>query len=508
MLSDQETSASLMPQTHCYLTSNWLRPCRWQQDSPSSRSNGRCSESINLFNEQSREDFGLDSNRYQTAKQVDESLFSHGRTDGIKEFMGSEKNRTYSVEHFDESTRPILPPTMVPSSLSAISMQPHRSELSSNGHSLLSLSPVASPQRISAITCEDSFIIQGKLRYLTGKKGCGLQRERKAPHRDGRLSRVEPHYLPSVMPKYQSLSDIQGFVNLVARDQQGCRFLQHKFDEGTRQEREIIFCEIIDHIAELMVNPFGNYLVQKVLDVCTEDQRLEIILVLTKNPTDLVRISLNMHGTRAVQRLIETLKNKKQIALVISALQPGFLSLIRDPNGNHVIQRCLQYFSSEDSKFIFEAAARHCVDIATHRHGCCVLQRCIAHSTGQHQAKLLAEVSRNGLMLAQDAYGNYAVQYVLDMRDPAAVNGLKSSFEGSYVELSTQKFSSNVVEKSPLRPFFDHLLQDPYANYVIQSALLTSKGQARNSLVEAIRAHEGVLRTSPYCKRIFNLLKK
>lgn len=56
-------------------------------------------------------------------------------------------------------------------------------------------------------------------------------------------------------------------------------------------------------------------------------------------------------------------------------------------------------------QFIFEAAARHCVDIATHRHGCCVLQRCIAHSTGQHQAKLLAEVSRNGLMLAQDAYG-------------------------------------------------------------------------------------------------------
>lgn len=51
-----------------------------------------------------------------------------------------------------------------------------------------------------------------------------------------------------------------------------------------------------------------------------------------------------------MQRLIETLKNKKQTALVISALQPGFLSLIKDPNGNHVIQRCLQCFSSEDSE--------------------------------------------------------------------------------------------------------------------------------------------------------------
>lgn len=296
MLSNQERSASLMPQTQCHLTSNWLRPCRWQHGTLSSRSNGRCSGSINLFNDHCREEFFLDNNRYQTAKRVGESLFSHGRTDGIKEFIDSEEKMTCSGEHFDESTRPILPPAMVPSSPSAISMHTHRRELSSNGHSLISMSPVANPRPINAINYEDSFIIQGKLRYFRGKNKCGLQRERKVSHKDGRLGRVESHYLPFVMPKYQSLSDIQGFVNLVARDQQGCRFLQQKFDEGTRQEKDMIFCEIIDHVAELMVNPFGNYLVQKVLDVCTDDQRLEIILVLTKNPTELVRISLNMHG--------------------------------------------------------------------------------------------------------------------------------------------------------------------------------------------------------------------
>ena len=55
-------------------------------------------------------------------------------------------------------------------------------------------------------------------------------------------------------------------------------------------------------------------------------------------------------STRVVQKLIETLKTRQQISLVISALEPGFLALIKNLNGNHVVQRCLQCFTTEDSK--------------------------------------------------------------------------------------------------------------------------------------------------------------
>lgn len=55
-------------------------------------------------------------------------------------------------------------------------------------------------------------------------------------------------------------------------------------------------------------------------------------------------------STRVVQKLIETLKKREEISLVIEALEPGFISLIEDLNGNHVVQRCLQCFTTEDSK--------------------------------------------------------------------------------------------------------------------------------------------------------------
>lgn len=51
-----------------------------------------------------------------------------------------------------------------------------------------------------------------------------------------------------------------------------------------------------------------------------------------------------------VQKLIETIKTRQEVKLVISALEPGFLALIKDLNGNHVIQRCLQCLNNEDNK--------------------------------------------------------------------------------------------------------------------------------------------------------------
>lgn len=51
-----------------------------------------------------------------------------------------------------------------------------------------------------------------------------------------------------------------------------------------------------------------------------------------------------------VQVLISTIKSRRQIALVRAAIQPAFLELVKDLNGNHVIQRCLTCFSVQDNE--------------------------------------------------------------------------------------------------------------------------------------------------------------
>jgi hypothetical protein len=320
--------------------------------------------------------------------------------------------------------------------------------------------------------------------------------------------------------KYTNLSDIKGKVAEVAQDQIGCRFLQRKFDEGGAAAIEVVFDEIIEDILQLMKDPFGNYLIQKLLDRCSEEQRLQVLKATASNG-DLVLAALNTHGTRAVQKLIETLTTREQTQLVVDSLSPGIVNLIRDLNGNHVVQRCLQRLSPTEAQFIYDAACEHCLDIATHRHGCCVLQRCIDHSTVNQRKVVITNVAEHSLPLSQDPFGNYVVQYILELGHAESSILVMKRLTGHYADLATQKFSSNVVEKClklggsglneareevvkelMVSPHLAHLLQDPYANYVMQSALSVTNGQVHSDLVEAIRPHLPALRGTPHGKRI------
>ncbi|MCL7050865.1 hypothetical protein MKW94_030358 [Papaver nudicaule] len=419
---------------------------------------------------------------------------------------------------------------------SPVSMNPRRSGPTfSSSWNPQSLASLESTRYAEAFRSEDGLVFQESgLNSVKNKRGSRggkklYSNETSSTVLAGALSNSRRNYPFVVDCKssqnsrmcYNTLKDVQGRIYYLAKDHNGCRFLQRKFDGGDKQEIKMIFDEIIHCVIELMVNPFGNYLIQRLLDVCTEQQRMHILVMVTRERNALVRISLNSHGTRVVQKLIETLKTQEQITRVISALEPRFLDLMKDTNGNHVVQKCLQCLSTDDNKFIFDAAARFCFDIATDRHGCCVLQKCITSATGGCREKLVAEICVNGLFLAQDAFGNYVIQFIVELQLPFASAILHSQFEKNYAYLSMQKFSSNVVQKC-LQHFtdecrtkivlellaspslFEQLLQDPYANYVIQTALDVVKGPLRDKLFRTIRLHVATLKMIPYCKRIYS----
>ncbi|CAN8314197.1 unnamed protein product [Cochlearia groenlandica] len=313
-----------------------------------------------------------------------------------------------------------------------------------------------------------------------------------------------------------SMVSIYGSVSLMAKDQIGCRVLQKFVDEGTFHDAKAIFFEIVNNVNELSMDPFGNYIVQKLFDACHEEQRTMLVSVLTSKPMELIKICLNTYGTRVVQKMIETVKTKQQIEMVKSGLKPGFLALVKDLNGNHVIQTCLTSLSPNNNKFVLEAATNYCAEIATHRHGCCVLQCCVSNSFGEQRERLVDEISRNSLHLSLDPFGNYVVQFLIEPKVPAVK--LLIQFRTHYAKLAVQKYSSHVVEKC-LRIYpesraeivrellsvqnFEHLLQDPFGNYVIQTALSVTKGPVRARLVEIVQRY-GKLKSSPYCKKIFS----
>jgi hypothetical protein len=106
------------------------------------------------------------------------------------------------------------------------------------------------------------------------------------------------------------IQDFPGRIPELARDQNGCRHLQGQLQSREEDTIKFIFNGAKDHFAELMSDPFGNYLCQKLLETCNDTQRTELVNIVA--PT-MVSICLNQHGTRAVQKLLDHLTLPEQV---------------------------------------------------------------------------------------------------------------------------------------------------------------------------------------------------
>jgi pumilio RNA-binding family len=88
-----------------------------------------------------------------------------------------------------------------------------------------------------------------------------------------------------------------------------------------------------------MANQFGNYLCQKIIEVSSPN---ELSLIVDSILSQATTISLSVHGTRAMQTLVEVLavhidSMESHCRLMIEELDRNILQLSTHVNGNHVI---------------------------------------------------------------------------------------------------------------------------------------------------------------------------
>ena len=118
----------------------------------------------------------------------------------------------------------------------------------------------------------------------------------------------------------------------------------------------------------------------------------------------------------------------------------------------------------------------------------------------------------------QDPFGNYVLQYIVDLQESCFTDPLCYNFQGQIPQLSKQKFSSNVIEKclrgaqaSVTRMMIEEMLnanelekmlRDSYANYVVQTAMDFADPDTKGRLVEAIRPILPAVRQTPHGRRI------
>jgi hypothetical protein len=407
----------------------------------------------------------------------------------------------------------------------------------------------------------------------------------------------ERRALLSVSTGDKDLDTIREMVEKATHDQAGLREAQKAIEaacrsperlEGETDEellqrrrvRNMFIRQVISRSHELMVDPHGNYFVQRALsffknngsvappdnddyDIGVDSNLSEVVALLEHLGTTVGDISCNMHGTRAVQRIIDALASVEEFELFCDLVANDLVALIKDLNGNHSISRLLvsQSFmklgepeastQSTDAegdevrkekgqsvrKDVYHIVASNCVEICRNRQGCCIIQRCLQWAPEPFRTEIINAALLNSLKLVQDPFGNYVVQYILDLQQQLVQTNPKEAETLNYTNriirqilhniasLSCNKFSSNVIEKCLKTASADvrqllideltepqslpKLLTDSFANYVIQTAITTATDdQQFAQLRDAIVPLQHLLKNSPYGVKIEAKLMK
>lgn len=90
----------------------------------------------------------------------------------------------------------------------------------------------------------------------------------------------------------------RGRIVELAKDQHYSQVLQETMMviSGAEEEVSCIFLELIDHVIDLMLDTYGTYVIQKLVEICNEQQRTQIILKATQHYFHFFRICKSPHG--------------------------------------------------------------------------------------------------------------------------------------------------------------------------------------------------------------------
>jgi hypothetical protein len=248
----------------------------------------------------------------------------------------------------------------------------------------------------------------------------------------------------------------------LARDQTGCRLIQKRIENNPSWGTEKIFPIIFNSnmFLELILDPFGNYLIQKLIDYLKTDDIGKIIKFTAQFFYD---IGIDIHGTRVIQKLIEKIDNQNLFEIFKTAFHPYISDLIKDANGNHILIKFSQtlYKFDFDLQFLYSCIEENLIDFATNKHSCSALQKCIDTATKEQKEKIIDKIIENTYILMSDQFGNYILQNVIIIDNLVINDKISIYFKNKVCYLAKQKYTSNVIEK-----LFDHCSDQTRLNMI------------------------------------------
>ncbi|KAL9607863.1 MAG: hypothetical protein Q9167_007267 [Letrouitia subvulpina] len=307
-------------------------------------------------------------------------------------------------------------------------------------------------------------------------------------------------------------------------DQQASIFLQQKLKVGTVEQKYEIVEAIIAQAYALMVNRFGNFLVQRCFEHGTPEQVVAIANTIRGNT---LALSTDAFGCHVVQKAFDAVPEDYK-AMMVHELLRRIPETVIHRYACHVWQKLFELRWSDSPpqimKYVNEALRGMWHDVALGETGSLVVQNIFENCVEEDKRPCINEVLNSIDIVAHGQFGNWCIQHICEHGAPADKSRAIEHVLLYATEYSVDQFASKVVEKClkiggseflgrylervceprqarPRIPLID-ISSDQYGNYLIQWILTNSNSQQREIVASHVRKHMVSLRGSKFGSRV------
>ncbi|KAJ9164992.1 ARM repeat-containing protein [Coniochaeta hoffmannii] len=307
-------------------------------------------------------------------------------------------------------------------------------------------------------------------------------------------------------------------------DQQASIFLQQKLKVGTPEQKYDIVEAIVAQAYPLMVNRFGNFLVQRCFEHGTPEQVIKIAESIRGNTLNL---SMDPFGCHVVQKAFDSVPEEYK-AIMVHELLRRIPETVIHRYACHVWQKLFELRWSDTPpqimKYVNDALKGMWHEVALGETGSLVVQNIFENCLEEDKRPCIEEVLQNIDIVAHGQFGNWCIQHICEHGAPADRGRAIDHVIRYASEYSMDQFASKVVEKClkisgpeflsryldrvcegrmdrPRIPLID-IASDQYGNYLIQYILTHAGPQHREMVAAHIRKHMVSLRGSKFGSRV------
>ncbi|KAE8375881.1 armadillo-type protein [Aspergillus bertholletiae] len=307
-------------------------------------------------------------------------------------------------------------------------------------------------------------------------------------------------------------------------DQQASIFLQQKLKVGTAEQKYEIIEAIVHQAYPLMINRFGNFLVQRCFEHGTSEQ---IVAIANGIKGNTLSLSMDPFGCHVIQKAFDCVPEEHKAGMVHELLRRIPETVIHR-YACHVWQKLFELrWVGEPPQImakVNEALRGMWHEVALGETGSLVVQNIFENCVEDEKRPAIEEVLTKIDLLAHGQFGNWCIQHICEHGAPHDKNRAIEHILLWSVDYSMDQFASKIVEKClkiggsefldryltrvctgrtdrPRMPLTD-IAGDQYGNYLIQWILMNAALHQRELVASHIRKHMVSLRGSKFGSRV------